>query len=716
MKIFNKNLTAIKCSVTIGWLLLLSSCNTAPERVELSLNGTWQLAKAGLRDEVPEVFPSTVTVPGLVDMAMPALDAQDSSYTDARYFYKTNFQLNHKDYDVVQLKINKAKYHTRVYLNDTLIGEHTRSFIPTELDIKPFLLPEYEENELIISIGCRSNLPDTVINGFDVEKQRYIPGIYDDVSITMGHKPFIRDIQVAPNIDESNLRVQVAIDSEVRDTIEIGYAIKALNSQQVVVEGIHKVAGSTDLDIADFIVPFPNHSLWTPENPFLYELTLKTAADKKTTRFGMRKLKTAGRYAELNNETYFMRGTNVCVFRFFEDENRADLPWDKAWVIKLHNRFKEMNWNTIRYSLGPPPKMWYDVADSLGFLIQNEYPIWTFLGEGGFDTIQPGITSDQLASEYKIWMKDHVNHPCVVIWDAQNESVTDTTGLAIEKSRAYDLSDRPWDNGWSAPARKSDFIESHPYMFSRFTEEGRKPKEGGVRKELFKWGAIEPFTNPNNLVPAEDGSRYENANIINEYAWLWINRDGSTTTLTDTVYLNVFPEAQTGEERFEIFARYTGMLTEYWRAHRKAAGILHFSALSYSRPDAPRGQTSDNFIDLTNLEYEPHFLEYVKPAFNPVGIMIEYWAMEVKGGEEIVFPVYLTNDTNKQWSGKMRLSLKGEGQEIELLEVSAEVVALSSSIDTLSVVLPDLEGEFELVGTINYEGNEISSIREIELR
>ena len=106
----------------------------------------------------------------------------------------------------------------------------------------------------------------------------------------------------------------------------------------------------------------------------------------------------------------------------------------------------------------------------------------------------------------------------------------------------------------------------------------------------------------------------------------------------------------------------------------------------------------------------------MKPAFNPVGIMIEYWAMEVKGGEEIVFPVYLTNDTNKQWSGKMRLSLKGEGQEIELLEVSAEVVALSSSIDTLSVVLPDLEGEFELVGTINYEGNEISSIREIELR
>ena len=64
-------------------------------------------------------------------------------------------------------------------------------------------------------------------------------------------------------------------------------------------------------------------------------------------------------------------------------------------------------------------------------------------------------------------MRERWNHPCVVIWDAQNESSTDETGKATHAVRRLDLSRRPWENGWSGPQSTADCVEAHPYLFSR---------------------------------------------------------------------------------------------------------------------------------------------------------------------------------------------------------------------------------------------------------
>ena len=67
--------------------------------------------------------------------------------------------------------------------------------------------------------------------------------------------------------------------------------------------------------------------------------------------------------------------------------------------------------------------------------------------------------------EYTEWMRERWNHPCVVIWDGQNETVTSETGKAIRAVRHLDLSGRPWDNGWSQPQAPTDCVEAHPYAF-----------------------------------------------------------------------------------------------------------------------------------------------------------------------------------------------------------------------------------------------------------
>lgn len=372
-----------------------------------------------------------------------------------------------------------------------------------------------------------------------------------------------------------------------------------------------------------------------------------------------------------------------------------------------------MHWNSIRYCIGPPPERWYDIADSLGVLIQNEYPVWTEGNPEGFKNFYPGVTPNRLANEYRSWLPEHWNHPCVVIWDAQNESVTNITGEAINMVRDMDLSNRPWENGWAIPQSETDPMEAHPYLFSRY----RRRNVPGAKGPLAD--LLSSFQIPRNTaidhMPPDDKKQYPNPIIINEYGWLWLNRDGSTTTLTDRVYDVAFGKNLTKEERIYQYTRNLGMLTEYWRAQRNCAGVLHFCGLGYSRPEEPRGQTSDNFIDIGNLTYEPQFIKYVRPAFAPVGLMINFWDKKIKPGEEKDISVYAINDLYDDWQGKLTLLILKEDQQINSEARDVTIPSLVLQVLNFHVKMPSKKGNYKLIAQLNLEGEQIKSIREFSV-
>src|SRR5208283_2789609 len=122
-----------------------------------------------------------------------------------------------------------------------------------------------------------------------------------------------------------------------------------------------------------------------------------------------------------------------------------------------------MHWNCLRYCIGLPPEAWYDIADEEGVLIDDEFPIW--YGGPGWSKWPRELQRDELAREYSEWLRESWNHPCVAIWDGDNETSSDETGPAIREVRALDLSNRPWDNAYTAPQEPGDMFESHPYHF-----------------------------------------------------------------------------------------------------------------------------------------------------------------------------------------------------------------------------------------------------------
>ena len=714
-------------------ILILLNCNfLTAQRQEISLNGIWQISKTNLKANIPTKFTSKTAVPGLVDMAIPAIDtvpavfnkeldltvaatnsvsntealesiASNNSwyYNNSLYWYKREISVNAKKNDVVLLKINKAMYHTKVYVNGKLAGENLYSFTPTLVNIKPFLNTKKNENDLVISVGSRNNLPNTVVRGDDFEKFFFIPGIYDDVKLILTGKTYISNVQTVPDIQNQKLRVVAEVSNGHKSkTSNLSYIVRETISKKVVTSG--KVKKN------DFEVKMLECKLWSPENPFLYDLELSTWSDNFVTRFGMRSFTTSCETSmvQLNGKPYYLRGTNICLFRFFEDADRGDLPWDNKWITELHKSFKGMHWNCYRPTLGFPPERWYEIADSLGFLIQDEYPIWK-----GHKAKPDGVTSALLATEFSAWMKERWNHPSVVIWDAQNESVYDTTALALNKVRGFDLSNRPWDNGWAAPVAGSDVMETHPYLLYPIYAELKKGKKvdfpEGLLNYLFK---VERAATGPNFV--SNTSSLRNPVINNEYGWLWLNRDGSSTVLTDLIYKKLFPEADTPEKRLEVYAKLLGMETEYWRSGRKLAGLMNFCALSYSRPNPPRGLTSDNYENVKTLKFEPNFYKYVRPAFSPIGLMIDFWDEKVKAGSEWKIPVNIINDTYEDWEGSISLSLTNSENETTTQTVTAKIKSLGKEIVIIPIKMADDKGKYKLEAEIFMSGESVKSIRE----
>jgi hypothetical protein len=153
------------------------------------------------------------------------------------------------------------------------------------------------KNELLIRVGAdRDAVGPAIPSGFDFEKERYIPGIFDSVELILSGTPHFKQVQAAPDIAAKTVRVQAILRND----------------------------GEPASAAVAFVV-------------------------------------------------------------------RED------WVRLLHQRVKEMHWNCLRYCIGFPPEAWYDVADEVGVLIQDEFPIWSHTQE---------TKREELASEYAEWMRE----------------------------------------------------------------------------------------------------------------------------------------------------------------------------------------------------------------------------------------------------------------------------------------------------------------------
>jgi hypothetical protein len=536
-------------------------------------------------------------------------------------------------------------------------------------------------------------------DGADFEKFDYVPGIYDSVELILSGSPHIANVQAVPNVAGKSVRVVAQMEGVRGPAAKVTGRVREASTGRTVGAAEASCTARNGVGVADVCIPIEGCRLWSPEDPFLYDLEVSSGADMLHTRFGMRSFRLDPKtgFAALNGGTYFLRGTNVCFFRFLEDPKHGDLAWREDWVRKLHRVFKSMHWNSIRYCIGFPPEMWYRIADEEGLLIEDEFPIWY----GGDWPAE--LKSPELVREYTEWMRERWNHPCVVIWDAQNETFTTETGKAIQAVRHLDLSDRPWDNGWSPPQAPGDCYEAHPYVF------------GSTTFRISDFATLSGAPGSPGGVPGAIPNTGKNPVILNEFSWGHLDRNGQPTIPCMAKFYEQFLGPNTTvSSRQEFHARVMASETEFWRAKRQVAGLMHFCGLAYSKPHAV---TSDHFADIEKLTLEPRFERYVRDAFAPVGLMIDFWADQLPGGQPRSISVVVVNDLDAKWQGTVSLSIVRDKREISIQEQPCRVARLGTRVLQFSLPIPAKTGHYQFIARLNQPGRpSVASLRDFDVR
>jgi hypothetical protein len=179
------------------------------------------------------------------------------------------------------------------------------------------------------------------------------------------------------------------------------------------------------------------------------------------------------------------------------------------------------------------------------------------------------------------------------------------------------------------------------------------------------------------------------------------------------VYANLLGTNATPAQRWHLNARYHAALTEFWRAHRACAGVLHFCGLGYSRTN---GQTCDNFVDIEKLRFAPDFKRYMADAFAPVGLMIDEWRAQLPAGEELDVPVVVINDLYREWKGEVRLRTLRGGKRITEQTRLCEVAGLGRTRLSFGCSVPGEPGDYQLEAALLGRGAKpVRSVRDFKV-
>ena len=469
----------------------------------LNLNGLWDYAIAPKTAGQPAKFDGKILVPFAVESALSGVG---KSFTPSdRLWYRRTVTLP-KDWadQRVLLHFGAVDYECVLWINGGLVGSHRGGFDAFSFDITEFL--RAGENELVLAVTDPTDTGEQPRGKQQLDPKGiwYTPvsGIWQTVWLEPVPKEnHLAELRFTPEVGGKRLRITPLLNTATeRDDLAVH--ITALARGKIAGATVVRVNREGILDLADV-------QLWSPESPFLYDLTaelvrVKTPVANRTqpknraklpafgeqeraayakleaigepldrvkSYFGMRKLslgagpKAQQPHLRLNDQPIFQHGP---LDQGWWPDGLLTPPADAAmiWEIKW---LKSAGFNMLRKHIKVEPARYYYHCDRLGILVWQDMPsgfnhaLRNYREDEG-EPVRLSRSREQHELELRRMIDNLHNHPSIVLWVVHNEGwgQYESTALArwvksIDPSRWVD-----GVTGW-LDQNSSDVYDIHTY-------------------------------------------------------------------------------------------------------------------------------------------------------------------------------------------------------------------------------------------------------------
>ena len=434
----------------------------------INLNGRWEYAITD-SDESPRHWDGTILVPFSPESALSGVGRSLQPGQTLWYRREVIVPQGFIPADGrLLLHFGAVDQEAAVYWNGRLLGRHMGGYNAFTLDATDALGPR---NSLVVRVHDDT---DASFHSRGKQKTRrggiwYTPqsGIWQTVWMEAVPRHYIESLRIVPLFDQSAVEVMVRCSQPLQC--------------EATVDG--RTVPFTSGEPAR--IPMPDFRAWSPEDPYLYDLSVTLGEDRVESYFGMRKMEVRAdrggvKRLFLNGEPYFQSGL---LDQGYWPDGLYTAPSDEALIYDIQTA-KAMGFNLLRKHIKVEPMRWYYHCDRLGMPSGG--------GKYRFSTLTlPLVTgihrrdnhyrafaraSSQGRGEYMDELEEMVgqlfNAPSVVLWVPFNEGwgQFDST-LVMERLRALDPT-RPVDpaSGWhdqGAGELRSLHVYFKPFRFRR---------------------------------------------------------------------------------------------------------------------------------------------------------------------------------------------------------------------------------------------------------
>ena len=432
---WNKRL--LWCGMVQVCILLFTSCRETP--ATLSLAGKWEFAMDSTDTGIAEKwytrsFKDKIRLPGTMDAAgygiphglQPSVGkpqilhlTRKNSYTGVAWYNREVASPSEWTGKRVELKLERVIWQTLVWVDGKPVSGKQESLIsPHRFDLTDYLTPG--KHRISIRVDNRKQYDISVNDmghAYTNETQIMWNGILGEISLRAKDDISIEDLQVYPDIEKKRVRIKGWVHSAGKPengVLRINVSEKGTKKS---IAGLNQeIAIASGKTLLDFYCSFGDSvRFWSEFTPVLYclDVAIRTGQNEteESVEFGMRQLARDSSDLLLNGRKIFLRGTlECCVFPLTGCPPTTENEWRKVFLSA-----REWGLNHLRFHSWCPPEAAFRVADSLGFYLQVELPLWSLTV--GRDSNTNRFLYDEAARI----LSEYGNHPSFCFLSLGNE-------------------------------------------------------------------------------------------------------------------------------------------------------------------------------------------------------------------------------------------------------------------------------------------------------